>query len=145
MSCRGFAHHMDVDSSARRDKKISQGLKQWDERDKMTCDHTEPGKEVKCPDLLGTPLDYIESCRVFKSKKMSEHDLCHFYKVGLSGNFPQFPTTHKPATNDHMCGFWRMPGSAPGQTCLWHSHRMQSHWFACFKHFPPMPAFNALR
>ena len=88
-----------------RDKKISQGLKQWDERDKMTCDHAEPGKEVKCPDLLGMPLDYMESCGVFKSIKMSEYDLCHFYKVGLNGDLPEFPTPHKPATSDHVCGF----------------------------------------
>ena len=57
-----FAHHMDADFSMWRDKKISQGLKQWDEWDKMTCDHTETGKEVKCPDPLGAPLDYMKSC-----------------------------------------------------------------------------------
>ena len=75
----GFAHRMDADFSAWRDKKISQGLKQYDEWDKMTCDHTEPGKEAKCPDPLGAPLDYMESCKVFKSIKMSKYHLCRFY------------------------------------------------------------------
>ena len=101
----GFACHTDADFGTWHDKKISQGLKQWDERDKMTCDHMEPGKEAKCPDPLGTPLDYMESCRVFKSLKMSEYDLCCFYKVGLSGDFPEFPTPHEPATNNHMHSF----------------------------------------
>ena len=102
MSCHSFAHHMDADFSMWRDKKISQGLKQWDERDKMTCDHAEPGKEVKCPDPLGMPLDYMESHRVFESIKMSKYDLCRFYKVGLSGNLPEFPTPCEPATSNHV-------------------------------------------
>ena len=57
---------MDVDLSVWRDKKISEGLKQWDEWDKMTYNHAEPGKEAKYPDPLGAPLDYIESHDVFK-------------------------------------------------------------------------------
>ena len=100
-----FAHHIDADFSMWRDKKISQGLKQWDERDKMTCDHAEPGKEVKCPDPLGVPLDYMESYGVFKSIKTSEYNLCCFYKVGLSGDFPEFPTPNEPATSNHVCSF----------------------------------------
>ena len=71
----------------------------------MTCDHTEPGKEARCPNPLGMLLDYMESRRIFKSLKMSEYDLCHFYKVGLSGDFLEFPTPREPSTNDHMCGF----------------------------------------
>ena len=101
----GFAHCMDVDFGVWRDKKISEGLKQWGEWDKMTCDHAEPGKEVKYPDPLGAPLAYMESHEVFKPIKMSEYDLCHFYQVGLSGDFPEFPTPHEPATNNHMYGF----------------------------------------
>ena len=104
-NCHGFAHHMDVDFSLWRDRKISEGLKQLDEWDKMTCDLTEPGKEAKYPDPLGTPLDYIESHQVFKPIKTSEYDLCHFYQVGLSGDFPEFPKPHEPATNDHMHSF----------------------------------------
>ena len=96
---------MDADFSAWRDKKISQGLKQWDEWDKMTCEHVEPSKEAKCADPLGTQLDYLESCGVFKSIKTSKYNLCHFYRVGLSGDFPEFLTPHEPATNDHMHGF----------------------------------------
>ena len=62
MSHHGFACRTDADFGAWQDKKISQGLKQWDERDKISCDHTEPGKEAKCPNLLGMLLDYMESC-----------------------------------------------------------------------------------
>ena len=102
-NCRSFAHCMDV--GAWRDKKISVGLKQWDEWDKMTCDHVEPCKEAKCPDPLGTPLDYMESCEVFKPIKTTKYDLCRFYQVGLSGNFPEFPTPSEPATNNYMCSF----------------------------------------
>ena len=87
------------------DEQISQGLKQWDVRDKMTCGHAELGKEAKCPYPLGTPLDYMESCGVFKSDKMSEYGLCHFYQVGLSGDFPKFPTPCEPTTNDHLHRF----------------------------------------
>ena len=71
----------------------------------MTCDHMELGKEAKCPDPLGTLLDYMESCGVFKSDKMTEYDLCCFYQVGLSGDFSKFPTPHEPATNDNLCHF----------------------------------------
>ena len=75
MSHHGFAHRLDADFGTWQERKISQGLKQWDERDKMTCDHVKPGKEVKCPNLLGVLLDYMERHRVFKSTKMSKYDL----------------------------------------------------------------------
>ena len=105
MNSHGFAHCTDADFGAWWDRKISQGLKQWDKRDKMTCDHTNPGKEARCSNPLGAPLDYMESCRVFKSLKMSKHNHCCFYKVGLSGDFSDFPTPHKPAINHHIHGF----------------------------------------
>ena len=35
---------------------------------------------------------------VFKPKKTREYDLCHFYQVGLSGDLPEFPLPHAPAT-----------------------------------------------
>ena len=97
--------HTDVDFGVWQDKQISQGLKQWDVRDKMTYDHMELCKEAKCPDPLGMLLDYMESHRVFKSDKTSEYDLCHFYQVGFSGDFLKFHTAHEPATNDHLCCF----------------------------------------
>ena len=78
---------MDVDFGTSRDKKISKGLN-WDDWDKMAHDHMEPGKEAKCPDPLGMPLGYVESCDVFKPTMMSKYELCHFYQVGLSGDFP---------------------------------------------------------
>ena len=41
-NCHSIAHCMDAYFDAWRNKKISQGLKQWDEWDKMTCDQAEP-------------------------------------------------------------------------------------------------------
>ena len=110
MRCHGFACCMDADFGTWRHRKISQGLKQWDERDKMTCDHVEPGKK--------------------------------WGSVGTSKSSP-LPTSLPPAT---MCmAFWRKPGSFPGQTYLWCTHRMWSQWFACFKNSTPMPAFDTIR
>ena len=102
-NCHGFAHCMDTDFSAWRDKKINKGLKQWYEWDKMICDHADPCKEAKYPDPLGAPLDYMESHDVFKPIKTSEYDLCHFYQVGLTGDFPKFPEPHEPMTSNHVC------------------------------------------
>ena len=62
---------MDADFGVWRDKKISKDLKQWDEQDKMTCDHADPCKEVKHPDPLGAPLDYIASCNQLKLVSMT--------------------------------------------------------------------------
>ena len=103
--CQGFVCCSDTNFSMWQDEQISQGLRQWDERDKMSCDHMEPGKEAKCPDPLGAPLDYMESHRVFKKDKMSKYNLCHFYQVGLSGDFPKFPAPCEPSTNDHLHHF----------------------------------------
>ena len=64
----------------------------------MTCDHADPCKEVKSPNPLGLPLDYMVSHGVFEPKKTSEYDLCHFYHVGLSGDLPEFPSPHEPTT-----------------------------------------------
>ena len=142
--CHGFACHSDVNFSMWQDEQISQGPKQWDKMDKMTCDHAEPGKEAKCPDPLGTLLDYMESHRVFKIGKMSEYDLCHFHQVGLSGDFPKFPAPCEPTTNDHLHHFLENAGE-----CSWpnlrHTHGTQSQWFACSKNSTPKPAFDALR
>ena len=92
----GFACCMDADFSMWRDKKISEGLKQWDEWDKMLHDHTDPCKEVKHPDPLGAPLDYMESHDIFKPIKTSEYNLCRFSQVGLTGYFPEFPDLMSP-------------------------------------------------
>ena len=42
------------------------------------------------------------SHRVFKPKKTSQYDLCHFYQVGLSGDLPEFPLPHTPATHEQV-------------------------------------------
>ena len=94
---------MDADFCTWRDKKISKGLKQWDEGDKMICDHADPCKEVKHPNPLGAPLDYMESHNIFKPIKTSEYNLCCFYQVGLTGDFPEFPKPHEPTTSNHVC------------------------------------------
>ena len=111
MNRHSFACCTDADFGTWPDKKISQGLKQWDKRDKITCDHVEPGKEARCPNPLGVLLDYMESHGVFKSLKTSEYDLCHFYKVGLSGNFLEFPPPCEPAPMSICMAIWRKPMS----------------------------------
>ena len=68
----------------------------------MTCDHADPCKEAKSPDLLGPPLDYMVSHWVFEAKKTSEYDLCCFYQVGLSGDLLEFPSPHKPTTCEQV-------------------------------------------
>ena len=111
----------------------------------MTCDHAEPGKEAKCPDSLGTPLGYMESRGVFMLHKTSEYDLCCFYQVGLSGDFPKFPTSMSLPPMTTCTAFWRMLGSALSQTCLWCTHMTWSQLFVCSENSMPKPAFNALR
>ena len=86
------------------DQKIRDGLEQWCKWDAMTCNHANPTKKAKSPDPLDAPIDYMESCGIFKPMKTSEFDLCHFYQVGESGDFPKFPKPHELATSDHVCG-----------------------------------------
>ena len=69
------------------DQKISEGLRHWDEHDKITCDHADPCKEAKSPNQLGLPLDYMMSHGVFKPKKTSEYDL----KWGSLETYQSFP------------------------------------------------------
>ena len=76
----------------------SEGHTEWKKCDTMICDHIDPCKEAKFPDLTSPPLDYMKHCGVFKSKKTNEYDLCHFYQVRLTGDLPNFPSPHKPAT-----------------------------------------------
>ena len=87
-------HCLDKDFGKWQDQKISEGCQQWDMCDKTTCDHTDPCKEAECPDPLGPPLDYMRSCGIFEPKKTSEHDLCWFYQVGLSGDLSLSYTLH---------------------------------------------------
>ena len=74
-------------------KKIHEGCKAWKTHSMMACKHRDPGKEIKCKDLAGPPVDYMASCNVFKVKQTSRYDLCHFYQVGESGDLPPFPST----------------------------------------------------
>ena len=99
------AHLLDTNFGRWWDQKISEGHLQWDEHDKKTYDHADPCKEAKCPDQLGPPLDYMTSHGIFKPKKTNEYDLCHFYQVGLSGDLPEFPSPHTPATHKQVSSF----------------------------------------
>ena len=46
----------------------------------------------------------MTSCGVFKPKTC-EYDLCCFYQVGLSGDLPEFPSPHAPATRKQVSSF----------------------------------------
>ena len=73
-----------------------------DLEEEQTCDHADPCKKVKSSDQLGLLLDYMMSHGVFKPKKTSEYDLCRFCQVGLSGDLPEFPLPHAPATCEQV-------------------------------------------
>ena len=76
---------------------IGEGCADWEKCDAMTCDHGDPCKELRHPDPASTPLDYMKHWGVFKAKKSSEYDLCHFYHVELSRDLPTFPSPCEPA------------------------------------------------
>ena len=96
---------LDTNFGKWQDQTISEGHLQWDEHNKKTYDHAEPCKKAKCPNLLGPPLAYMTSCGVFKPKKTSNYDLCRFYQVRLSGDLPEFPLPHVPATHKQVSSF----------------------------------------
>ena len=54
------------------------------------------------PDPLGAPITYIESWGAFKAIKTSKYGWCHFYQVGVTGDFPTFPEPWTPATSDDI-------------------------------------------
>ena len=87
------------------DHMISEGHTEWNKHDTMICDHADSCKEAKFPDPTGPPLDYMKYCRVFKCKKTNEYDLCRFYQVGLSGDLPNLPSPHEPATHKLLSKF----------------------------------------
>ena len=65
-NCHAFVHLKDVGFGTWQDQKIKEGHEQWSKQDMMTCDHVDPAKKAKSPDPLGAPIDYMESCDVFK-------------------------------------------------------------------------------
>ena len=84
----------------------------------------------------------MKHCGVFDPKKTNEYDLCRFYQVGLSGDLPDFPTHHKPATLEWVSKFL-LTARSLGQPNLiiahwWDSvmavcllqelHKQDSHW-----------------
>ena len=82
---------------------ISEGHKEWNKWDQMICNHMDPHKIAKHPDLLGTPIAYMESWGTFKAIKSSEYGLSHFYQVGITGDFPAFPESQEPMTSNDIC------------------------------------------
>ena len=44
----------------------------------------------------------MKACGAFKARKTNAYDLCHFYCVSASGDFPTFPTPGKPASSDKL-------------------------------------------
>ena len=102
--CRN-AHLLDEKSGKWQDHMISKGHNEWNMHDTMICDHADPCKEAKFPGPIGPPLEYMKHCGVFDAKKTNEYDLCCFYQVGLSGDLPDFPSPHKPATHEWVSKF----------------------------------------
>ena len=84
---------------------ISEGHTEWNKHDTMICDHADPCKEAKFPYPVRPPLEYMKHRGVFKPKKTNKYDLCHFYKVGLSGDLLSFPSPHEPATSELLSKF----------------------------------------
>ena len=99
------AHLLDGKFGKWRDQMISKGHNEWNMHDTMTCDHADPCKEAKFPDPIGLPLEYMKHCGNFDPKKTNEYDLCHFYKVGLYRDLPDFPLPRKPDTHEWVSKF----------------------------------------
>ena len=100
--CHDLTHFQDVDFGKWRDCMISEGQEEWVKQDKMICNHADPHKRVKHPDLLGVSITYMESKDAFKPIKTSEYNLCCFYQVGTIGEFPPFPAPREPAMNNDV-------------------------------------------
>ena len=82
---------LDKGFSKWQDQKISEGLQQWDERNKMTCDHMDSCKEAKSPNPLGLPLDYMMSHGVFKPKKQASMTCATSSKWGSLETYQSSP------------------------------------------------------
>ena len=77
---------------------------QCGENTKMCCDHGEAFKDHQHHNLVGPPLDYMKTCRVFKATKTNAYDFCHFYRVSATRELPVFPTPCDPASSDMLKG-----------------------------------------
>ena len=84
---------------------ISEGRAGWEKHDTMTCDYRDPCKELRYPDPIGPPLDYMKHHGVFKAKKSNKYNLCCFYHIDLSRDLPTFPSPRKPATHEMLEDF----------------------------------------
>ena len=93
---------LDKNFGAWHDQKISEGCNGWKKCTKMRCDHGEAHKELPHQDPIGPPLDYMKARRVFKARKTNAFDLCHFYRMRASREFPTLPTPCEPASHDML-------------------------------------------
>ena len=112
-----YTRPLDINFGNWQDKKIQEGCKVWKTCSVMTCEHGDPGKEIKRKDPTGPLVDYMVNCNVFKVKPMSRNNLCHFYQVGHSGNLPPFPSPCWPATHKKLLDFLHK-ARAEGQSYL---------------------------
>ena len=96
---------LDKNFSAWHTHMIREGCAGWEKCDTMTCNHGDPCKELRYPDPVGPPLDYMKHHGVFKAEKYNEYDLCHFYHIELSGDLPTFPSPPEPATREMLEDF----------------------------------------
>ena len=93
---------LDKDFGAWHDQKISEGCEGLKKHTEMCCDHGEAHKELPHQDPVGPPLDYMKACRVFKARKTNAYNLCCFYHINASREFPTFPTLCEPASCDML-------------------------------------------
>ena len=83
--------------------KITKGIAGWAARDTMICDLPEHGKmQLNYPNLVGSPLDYMEECQVFNSIRSDIYNLCRFYTLGMTGDPPEFPMPQESATHGQV-------------------------------------------
>ena len=92
------AQLMDKDFGTWHDKKFREGSTAWKKHTEMYCDHGEVLKDHQNHNPVSPPLDYMKAHGVFKAKKTNAYDLCHFYCVSASGDFPTFPNPCEPAS-----------------------------------------------
>ena len=71
-------------------KNISEGSTLWKKHTKMHCNGREALKDHQHCNPVSPPLEYMKARGVYKSQKTNAYDLCDFYCVSASGDFPTF-------------------------------------------------------
>ena len=96
------ARLLDKDFGAWCNKKISKGSAAWKICAKMRCDHGGAFKDHQHSDPVSLPLDYMKSSGVFKATKTNVYDLCCFYRISATGEFPAFPAPRDPTSSNML-------------------------------------------